>query len=93
MVKGPDRESLCKVDKDLFTIGRGTKNDLVLQDPCQARRHVEIRREGDAYYLHDLGCRCAKYVNGVVIRDTVELGDGDVITLGDHQLEFLLHDD
>ena len=93
VVIGPDRESLCKVDKDVFTIGRGAKNDLVLHDPWQARRHVEIRHEGDSYYIHDLGCRCAKYVNGVVIRDTVEIGDGDVITLGDYQLKFLVEDD
>ncbi len=92
-----ERREPCRprafLDKDVFTIGRGAKNDLVLHDPWQARRHVEIRREGDSYYLHDLGCRCAEYMNGVVIRDTSELRDRDVITLGDHELKFLLQDD
>ena len=90
---GPDGTSVqVDVDKDVFTIGRGSGNDLVLHDRWQARRHVEIHRRDDSYYLLDLGCRCAKYVNGVVVRDEAEINDGDVITLGDHQLKFLLSD-
>ena len=93
VVKGPDGESLvCPVDKDVFSIGRASGNDLVLHDRWHARRHVEIRREGDSHSLHDLGCRCQKYVNGVAIVDAAQLRNGDVITLGDHQLTFLIEE-
>jgi pSer/pThr/pTyr-binding forkhead associated (FHA) protein len=94
VVKAPNGESsLRAVDKDLFAIGRANGNDLVLDNPGHARRHVEIRRKDDSFYLHDLGCRCAKYVNGVVLRDIVELRDGDVITLGDYRLKLLIDED
>lgn len=70
---GPDGTSiLVEVDKDVFTIGRGSENDLILDDPHQSRRRVEIHRRDRSYYLYDLGCRCAKYVNGVAIRSEAE---------------------
>jgi pSer/pThr/pTyr-binding forkhead associated (FHA) protein len=94
VVKAPDGGSFVReVDKDVFAIGRANGNDIVLDDSCQARRHVEIHREDDLFYLHDLGCRCAKYVNGVVVRDITEIRAGDVLTLGGYQLMFLLDDE
>src|SRR6266851_3072589 len=38
-----------------ITIGRSARNDLCIPDPFASRVHVEVRREGDEYFLQDLG--------------------------------------
>jgi hypothetical protein len=52
---------------------------------------MEIRRDHGQYFLHDLGSRSGTYLNGVRISVPVPLQDGDLITVGDHQLRFV-HD-
>jgi pSer/pThr/pTyr-binding forkhead associated (FHA) protein len=91
VVHPPEGESFVRqIDKDPFLIGRGKENHLVLDDPTQARHHVEIKSNAGSYVLHDPGCRCAKRVNGVVVRDTTELRHGDIIALGTYWLTFLI---
>jgi serine phosphatase RsbU (regulator of sigma subunit)/pSer/pThr/pTyr-binding forkhead associated (FHA) protein len=75
--------------KDVTTIGRSWQNDLALADPWLSRRHAEIRRDGNAYYLYDLLSRNGTLVNGVRVAKRVLLYDGDKITLGDQMLTFV----
>jgi len=48
-------------------IGRGTVGDVVIADGHMSRRHVSLRRDGDAIVVRDLGSR-----NGFVL-DTVRV--------------------
>ena len=77
------------LQKEVTSIGRAWQNDLVLGDPWLSRRHAEVRREGDDYYLLDLESINGTLVNGVRILQKVILYDGDVITLGDQTLTYV----
>jgi hypothetical protein len=64
-----------------FVIGRSRECDLSVNDGNASRRHAEIVREGDAYFVVDLGSTNGTELNGRrVTRE--ELTDGDRITLG-----------
>lgn len=77
------------LDKDVISIGRSKKNDLVLADQWLSRHHAEIRETNGSFSIADLESRNGTYVNGQRIDGTVVLKNTDVITLGDQQLKFL----
>lgn len=79
------------LDKEVITIGRSKKNDLVLADQWLSRIHAEIRRENARHYIRDLDSRNGTYVNGMRLSQRVPLQNGDVVTLGDQQIRFV-HD-
>ncbi len=79
------------IEKDLITIGRSKKNDLVLADQWLSRIHAEIRRENGRHFIRDLESRNGTYVNGMRLSQRVPLQNGDVVTLGDQQIRFV-HD-
>ncbi len=76
------------LDKDVITVGRSKKNDLVLADQWLSRIHAEIRRENGRFFIRDLESRNGTYVNGMRLSERVPLQNGDVITLGDQQISF-----
>jgi phosphoserine phosphatase RsbU/P len=76
------------VDKDVISIGRSKRNDLVLADQWLSRHHAEIRRESSRYFICDLDSRNGTYVNGMRLSQKVTLQNGDVVTLGDQQIRF-----
>lgn len=69
-----------------FTIGRGSKCQLIIDDPQVSRRHAILRTSTDAVVLEDLGSRNATVVNGVVARGRVTLIGGDRVQIGRHVL-------
>ncbi|MGH9335343.1 MAG: FHA domain-containing protein, partial [Vicinamibacteria bacterium] len=79
------------LEKEVITIGRSKKNDLVLADQWLSRTHAEIRRENTSHFIRDLDSRNGTYVNGMRLSQRVPLQNGDVVTLGDQQLRFV-HD-
>ena len=77
------------LDKDIISIGRSKRNDLVLADQWLSRHHAEIRNASGSFSIADLESRNGTYVNGQRIDGTVQLKNTDVITLGDQQIKFL----
>ena len=71
-----------------FSIGRQSDNRLVLKDNRISRQHAAIVREGDAYWVEDLGSRLGVFVNGAKAkrvrlqhRDRIDFGLGDSYAL------------
>jgi len=50
-----DGEEIGRVQKDRFLIGRGKHCDLVINSGKVSREHAAIVREGDAWFIEDLG--------------------------------------
>ncbi len=75
------------LEDDAVTIGRQESCDVVLDDPTVSRHHAEVRRNGDAFELHDLGSRNGTRVNGLGITRT-QLADGDDLLIGAVPLRF-----
>lgn len=70
-----------QIDKDLFTIGRRTGNDLRLVGADISREHAEVAREGERYVIRDRQSRFGTFVNGDQVSER-PLAHGDLIRLG-----------
>ena len=69
------------IEEKLFLIGRGEDCDVVLSERPISRQHAEIRRQGNQYYLSDLGSKNSTCLNGQEIDGPVPLQDGDEIQI------------
>ena len=71
----------------VVSIGRGSDNDLILDDPQVSREHCQLKLQYGAYSLTDMGSTNGSYVNGQRVSE-IALGPGDVIELGGTRIEF-----
>lgn len=62
-------------------IGRWEDNDVVLPDRWVSRHHAEVRREGNRYWLYDLGSKNGLFLNGKRVTEPQALETGDRIQL------------
>jgi serine phosphatase RsbU (regulator of sigma subunit)/pSer/pThr/pTyr-binding forkhead associated (FHA) protein len=70
------------------TVGRSARNDLCVEDPFTSRLHAEIRRQGDHFWLSDLGSANGTYLNGGRLTAPVQLNDRDRVRIGETEIEY-----
>lgn len=71
----------------MIGIGRASDNDVIVDDPLVSRHHCQLKLQHGAYSFADLGSRNGSTVNGQPVSQ-VALGPGDVIRIGDTEVEF-----
>jgi len=71
-----------------ITIGRSARNDVCIPDPFASRVHAEVRREGDAYVLQDLGSANGTLYNGDRVESALALAPGGRIQIGETEIVF-----
>jgi hypothetical protein len=76
-----------EIDKRTFLLGRSQDCDMRVADPNVSRRHAELRQEGTAYWIVDLGSTNGIEVNGQSTT-RAKLEHGDTITLGSTEVVF-----
>ena len=81
-----DETRVWKIEAPLTRIGRSSACEVHLPDASVSRRHAEIVRRDDRYFIHDLGSRNGTRVNGAEVRVPVEIGPGDCVEVGDLDL-------
>ncbi len=84
-LRGPQGE--WELRGEVTVLGRSRRCDIVLADPNVSRQHVEIRRQGDGFMLHDLGSTNGTRLNRRDVKQAV-LQHGDRIELGATELLF-----
>ena len=89
--RGPGAGSRYLLDSDLSTVGRHPESDIFLDDITVSRRHVEFRREGENFRVHDVGSLNGTYLNGDRV-DDAELQNGDEVRIGKFRLMFFASD-
>src|SRR5215210_2242560 len=83
--RAPERLPLGRLR---ITIGRSARNDVCVPDPFASRVHAEVRREGDQYFLQDLGSANGTYYNGSRLEQQVVLTHGGRIQIGETEIVF-----
>jgi FhaA, N-terminal domain/FHA domain len=76
-----------RIDKGNVVIGRSKDCDIRIADPNVSRRHAEVRQEGAAYWILDLGSTNGLTVNGRR-QQRAQLQNEDRITVGSTELVF-----
>ena len=93
MRRGPDPGIIHAVEGDEVTIGRGTKNNIVIDDNEVSRDHLRLVKVMGGYELHDLNSSNGTYVNGQLVEGVWLLRSRCIIELGDSiTLEYRLGD-
>jgi Protein of unknown function (DUF3662)/FHA domain len=75
------------LEHDTALIGRLAGSEVEISDPGASRRHAEVRRKGDEFFIVDLGSTNGTLVNDDPVSER-RLEDGDRITIGQTTLEF-----
>ena len=71
-------------------IGRSRQCDIVIDDPNVSRRHAEVRPQGGAWVLSDLGSTNGSVLNGRRIEEPEVIEPGDEIEIGTSVITFEL---
>jgi phosphoserine phosphatase RsbU/P len=70
------------------TIGRSARSDICIPDAFASRLHAEIRKEGDAFWLQDLGSANGTRYNGSIVSMPIPLISGGEIQIGETVITF-----
>ena len=89
--RGPGAGNRFLLDQDVVTAGRHPESEIFLDDITVSRRHVEFRREGESFRVHDVGSLNGTYLNGDRV-DDAELQNGDEVRIGKFRLIFFASD-
>jgi len=79
------------MSKERYTIGRLPDNDVRIDNPAVSGHHSLIINILNDSFLEDLNSTNGTYVNGKLIKKHA-LQNGDVITIGHHQMRFSDHE-
>ncbi|MDQ3373507.1 MAG: SpoIIE family protein phosphatase [Acidobacteriota bacterium] len=70
------------------TIGRSARSDVCIPDAFASRLHAEVREEGGAYWLLDLGSANGTRYNGSIVSLPIPLISGGEIQIGETVIIF-----
>jgi len=80
---------LATVRRDRFLIGRGRHCDLVLDSAKVSREHAVIRREGDGWWIEDLGSSNGTWLGKARV-ERRRIADGDEYAICAEKLRCVL---
>lgn len=77
--------------KSNMTLGRSSKNDIVIKDKFVSKKHLEIVEKNSSFYIRDLNSANGTYLNGEKVEPQVPilLQNGDRIGVGFIQFIFV----
>ena len=81
---GPGKGRSFDLETHITTIGRGPESHIRVQDRSVSRKHLEIVRKEDKYFIKDLRSKNGTYVNDERIKPgkLLEIEQGDPIAMG-----------
>lgn len=87
--RGPNAGStfLIESSTEVTPVGRDPGSVIFLDDFTVSRKHAEIRRRNDGFFVRDLGSLNGTYVNRERVEET-KLAAGDEIQIGKFKLLF-----
>lgn len=80
--RGPGAGQLVPVKQGPLVLGRSSSADLRLQHPSISRRHAQVNRRGDRFFLKDLSSQNGTFLNKSRVTSEVEVQPGDEISMG-----------
>ncbi len=80
--RGPGAGQLLEVKQGVVVIGRASVSDLRIQHPSISRRHAQIKRLGEQFFVKDLSSQNGTFVNKQRLATEVEMKVGDSLAMG-----------
>ena len=82
------RSFVRPVDRDEFTVGRDSRNNLVLGDRQVSKFHCKILSRAAQHVVQDLGSSNGTLINGIRVANETVVTTGDRIRVGPYELIF-----
>src|SRR5512136_2953080 len=84
IAKGPETGRFFSLKDKVALIGRGSDNNIRIDEKSVSRMHAKVFRENDKYYIEDLKSRNGTWINGNVIDAgrMIEVQQGIPVALG-----------
>ncbi len=92
VIQGPDKDKKIDLGRKAIRIGKKEDNDLALTDGTVSRYHLSIEQASDSFLLKDLASTNGTFINNLKVKEAY-LSPGDVISLGNTQIEFVAFDE
>ncbi len=86
--QGANAGSCFVLDQDVTRVGRHPESDIFLDDVTVSRRHMEFRREGSGFSVHEASSILGIYVNRNLV-DEARLTSGDLVQIGKFRFLYL----
>lgn len=93
VMSGKDLARKFPISLPEVIIGRSADAQITVKEHNVSRRHAKILVQGDKVCLEDLGSTNGTFVNSERISGTVNLEDGDLISIGKTILKFSFQSD
>ncbi len=77
---------------DTITFGRHPDCEVIIEAGAVSRKHAQIEKKGDNFFVVDLGSRNGTLVNRNLIDAPTKLFDGAEISICDVSFQFFLHE-
>jgi predicted component of type VI protein secretion system len=91
-IKGAEGYTRTALGKERMVLGRSSENDLPIKHTSISREHCAFVREGDDWFVEDLGSSNGTIVNKDKLTGRVKLNEKDVVKAGKARLTFHLGD-
>lgn len=87
--KNTDRTAeVVELSRLRTTIGRSARSDVCIPDAFASRLHAEVRKEGEGFWLQDLGSANGTRYNGAPVKTSIPLSSGGEIQIGETTIIF-----
>lgn len=92
IISSPDgKRGVFEIGKPVITIGRGSANDLVLNDPSVSRFHAVLKKSAqDDVSIADRGSTNGVVMDGLRIADETPIANGAKVKIGIYDLKLEL---
>jgi pSer/pThr/pTyr-binding forkhead associated (FHA) protein/Fe2+ or Zn2+ uptake regulation protein len=89
-----ETKKMFRLEGESWIAGRDSTNSIHIDDNRVSRRHFELNRKDQTYFIKDLGSVNGSLINGKLIEPglLVPLKSGDELQIVDLKLKFELHD-
>lgn len=77
------------LEYDVLTIGRANSCQIVVADDFASRRHAQIVRREESYWLRDLASKNGTLLDDQPVTEEMALMDGAMIRIGEVRLQFV----
>jgi two-component system, cell cycle response regulator len=86
---GPNMGRRYPLTVSAFYLGRGDDCELKILDNSVSRRHAQVERKVEGYFVSDLASTNGTFLNDKVIEGMTKLSDGDYLRVGNCLFRFL----
>ncbi|MBN2176305.1 MAG: FHA domain-containing protein [Demequinaceae bacterium] len=87
VTEGPLEGTAIPLGESPISIGRAPTSTLVIDDDYCSARHARVYREGDTWWIEDLGSTNGTFIDDARLYDPIEAKPGIRIRLGATELE------